>query len=59
MIRMWGRSLITIQRVDRATWLKLDIVSKVRAEGLPSLQLLDDGLGTAPDRGRRDGGISA
>src|SRR5438876_1536750 len=28
MIRMWGRSLITIQRVDKATWLKLDIVSR-------------------------------
>src|SRR5258707_10360629 len=28
MIRMWGRSLITIQRVDRTTWLKLDIVSR-------------------------------
>ena len=30
MIRMWGRSLITIQRVDKATWLKLDIVSRVK-----------------------------
>ena len=27
-VRMWGRSLITIQRVDRAAWLKLDIVSR-------------------------------
>src|SRR5260221_7492166 len=27
-VRMWGRSLITIQRVDRAAWLKLDLVSR-------------------------------
>ena len=23
-VRMWGRSLIAIQRVDREAWLKLD-----------------------------------
>src|SRR5438477_8014107 len=27
-VRMWGRSLIAIQRVDRAAWLKLDLVSR-------------------------------
>src|SRR5437588_9670015 len=27
-VRMWGRSLITIQRVDKAGWQKLDLVSK-------------------------------
>src|SRR5438132_11896042 len=27
-VRMWGRSLIAIQRVDREAWLKLDLVSR-------------------------------
>src|SRR2546423_10154861 len=27
-VRMWGRSLITIQRVDKAGWQKLDLVSR-------------------------------
>jgi 1,4-dihydroxy-2-naphthoate octaprenyltransferase len=27
-VRMWGRALITIQRVDRAGWDKLDLVSR-------------------------------
>src|SRR6059058_5911505 len=27
-VRMWGRSLVAIQRVDRAAWLKLDLVSR-------------------------------